>query len=142
MNRRSFLTRLSTGLVGACVAAHIPTGILPAKVRSIAALDYLTEAYNRVCRGSSAAFVPRTIWVGRELYEAAKHEIDVRGKSQRYFFDGPYVDPQYDESLKFKASTLIPTDYLSQWQIVFQFRSPDGFVVVSDYYIVEGQPRA
>jgi len=32
MNRRAFLSRLSAGIVGACVAAKIPTGLPPSAI--------------------------------------------------------------------------------------------------------------
>lgn len=41
MNRRQFLTRVSTGLVGAAVATRVPVKWLPAPVQRFAALEYM-----------------------------------------------------------------------------------------------------
>lgn len=130
MNRRHFLTRLSTGLVGACVAAHIPTGILPAKVRTAAALDYLRTEFNRVCKGKGAAHAPKVIYAGRALYEAAKAELTpIMRKS---VFGGTLVNARYPESLMFKGATLLPCDELSGWQLAFEYGGPSATVVITN----------
>jgi hypothetical protein len=108
MNRRSFLTRLSTGLVGACVATHLPISLLPAKVRTTAALDYLRQLYNDYSKGSSHA--PKMIYASRALYEAAKSELIV---NQRRYNGGYFVNARYPESLMFKCATLVPCDDLA-----------------------------
>lgn len=46
LNRRTFLTRVSTGFVAACVLVKIPTSVLHASIQKSAALEYLRQAYN------------------------------------------------------------------------------------------------
>lgn len=120
MNRRSFLTRLSTGLVGACVTAHLPLAILPAKVKSTAALEYLRKLYNDYSKGSAHA--PKMIYASRALYDAAKSELIVN--QRRYNGGGYFVNARYPESLMFKGATLVPSDDLgtdSTWSAAISF---------------------
>lgn len=74
MNRRGFLGLLATGAVGACVAARIPTALLPASVRSRAASEYLSAFYHRFSRAHGA---PKSIYVGSDLWEAFIGELVV-----------------------------------------------------------------
>lgn len=130
MNRRNFLTRLSTGLVGACVAAHIPTGILPAKVRTTAALAYLREEFNRVCKGVGAKHLPTRIYAGRELFEAVKAELVPMVRLQ---YGGAVRNARYPESLMFKAATLLPSDWLDPWGLMFAYENdPNQMVITVD----------
>lgn len=119
MNRRSFLTRLSTGLVGACAVTHLSISFLPAKVRSTAALEYLRKIYNDYSKGSAHA--PRMIYASRGLYEAAKSELVTMQRERR---QGYYTNARHPESLMFKGATLVPCDDLgtdSSWSVAVSF---------------------
>jgi hypothetical protein len=48
MNRRTFLTRVSTGLVAAAVTTHVPVKWLPRPIQKWAALDYMRMRVNLV----------------------------------------------------------------------------------------------
>ena len=72
--RRGFLGLLATGAVGACVAAKIPTSLLPAPVRARAACEFLREHYHAYCRGGAGRH-PWAFLVGRELFEAYESEL-------------------------------------------------------------------
>jgi hypothetical protein len=84
MNRRAFLTRVSTGLVGAAVIANVPVTWLPAPVRRYAALEYLRNAYNyyvdlvlelREREPDRPADMPAAMVVQTWLYEQAEGEM-------------------------------------------------------------------
>jgi hypothetical protein len=129
MNRRSFLTRLSTGLVGACVATHLPTAYLPAKVRTTAALDYLRRTYNDFCKGSGVGHYPKMIYAGRALYDAAKSELI---EVQRRYQGGYYVNARYPESLMFKAATLRPSEYLAPWAVAIFYEDSSNPIIIRE----------
>lgn len=84
MNRRSFLTRVSTGLVGAAVVTKIPVTWLPTPVRRYAALEYLRNAYNyyvglvlelRDREPGRPADMPAAMVVQAWLYEQVEDEM-------------------------------------------------------------------
>ena len=82
MNRRSFLTRLSTSLVGAAIVAKVPLTWLPAPVRRYAALEYVHRAYHLACDCMMLAQSqgygignPAAIIVQQWLYEQVENEL-------------------------------------------------------------------
>ena len=81
LSRRGFLGALATAAVGACVATKIPTSILPARVRTYAACEFLREKYNAWWMGRSGGYTdfsaprPEMMLVGRELFQAYEGEI-------------------------------------------------------------------
>jgi hypothetical protein len=74
MNRRQLFTRLSTGLVGVCVATQIPTSWLPKPVRKAAATWFLTQAFNAAAKGRGAAHMPRNLYASPALFDAFQSE--------------------------------------------------------------------
>jgi len=73
LSRRTFLTRVAGGVVGACVVAQIPTSVLPITVRKYAALDYLRRHYNLYTQGLGKP--PNMGFCGRELFDAYESEL-------------------------------------------------------------------
>lgn len=109
MNRRGFLAALATGVVGACVASHLPTAWLPQPVRRRAALDFLTVEFNRYMRGRGSIAFP-TIVVGPALYGAIDSELE---SNQRY------TSSDSPRAIAFKACKLYRSSYVAPWSAYF-----------------------
>jgi hypothetical protein len=110
-SRRGFLGLLATGAVGACVAAKIPTALLPQPVRTRAACEFLRKAYNDACERARIEgwptngewrWHPHEMYAGRELYEAFEGELIA---NERFVMAN--TDDR-GESLMFKGARLFP----------------------------------
>ena len=127
MNRRNFLTRLSTGLVGACLAYNVPTAILPAKVRTRAAQEYMTREYNRVCKGVGT-HAPRWIYVGPALYDAFVAEM---GSFKR--FEAQPRKPEIGVLFKSARVYRANSPYVGPWSMLFMFKGESRPAVHVDH---------
>lgn len=77
LNRRSFLTRLAGGLVGACVLAKVPLEWVPTGVKKYAATEYLTKAWLAHTKGTGVRYYPVNMLAGSDLFDAFESEVQV-----------------------------------------------------------------
>lgn len=91
MNRRTFLRRVSAGLVGVAVATQISPSILEAVgLREPVkrwALERLTKLYNEHYKATGK--VPTTFYVGAKFYEALMFELEPIHRYTSTKFDSP-----------------------------------------------------
>jgi hypothetical protein len=84
VDRRSFLRRLGVGTVAALALAHVPSAVIKsvglAEPLQYRAASYLRNAIHQQARGRLSHY-PKTVTVGRELYEALEGEM---GKTMQF----------------------------------------------------------
>jgi hypothetical protein len=134
MNRRDFLSRVSTGLVGAAVLTKVPVKWLPAPVQRFAALEYLRTAFNNDCERRQKERLaypnvpcdtyPRGVVVSPWLFEQAELEMRAKamGMGDYWIFCNADVPMP---NLMFKGATLV-LDATCPLRTVYLF-DDDGF---------------
>jgi hypothetical protein len=100
MTRRWFLGVLSTGLVGACVVAKVPTAWLPTPIQRSAAIEYLRTAWFAFYDVHRR--MPQTMEVGRELFEAYADDLM---HNVRTCFGS--IEPSGEIALRFKSARVL-----------------------------------
>lgn len=105
MNRRSFLTRLASGIAGGIITTHLPPSVLnlaPAGLQKECAIAYLTRVWNIFFRDRREAQGAFDIYVGESLYSAFVSEIRVLER----FTSSEYPrQPRYGT---YKTARLLP----------------------------------
>lgn len=76
LSRRGFLGLLSTGVVGTCVVAKLPTSWIPAPIRRYAALEFMRQQFNAWMQqqATNRDELPDEIVLGTDLYDAFEAE--------------------------------------------------------------------
>lgn len=75
MNRRTFLTRVCGGIVGAAVVASLPLKYLPEPIRRRGAIDFLWARWHEWTQGKPFGTWPHEAIVGSDLFDVYEREI-------------------------------------------------------------------
>ncbi len=121
MNRRTFLSRVCGGVVGAAVVAAVPLNWIPAPIKRQGAIDFLLKHYRDATDGTHFRQPPTDAVVACDLFDAYESELIafVRVVPRDYFAAVP------NHTLMFKGVKLHRSSARG-WFIAWMHKEPDA----------------